>query len=59
MIASNDSMNNESKRAWKEELVVYFKVPSQHLSGQPEENRRSLGQDSQSKDRVFNSVFHV
>jgi hypothetical protein len=51
-------MNNESKRMWKEEIVTYFNLLSQHLPSITEENNINsqpgnlfIGQSSRQTDR--------
>jgi hypothetical protein len=43
-VASNDGkiMNNELERLWKEPVMTYFEVLSQHLLEEPTKNTNSL-----------------
>lgn len=36
------SVNNELERTWKESGITYFKTPLNYLTGQTEENHKSL-----------------
>jgi hypothetical protein len=35
-------MNDELERTWKETVIAYFKVISQHLPGGTEKNKKSI-----------------
>jgi hypothetical protein len=34
-------MNNELERTWKEAVMTYLKIMSQHVSGETEENHET------------------
>jgi hypothetical protein len=47
LVASNDRMNNEFGRMWKEVVMAQFFMVSWHLAGETEENHKNLNEDSQ------------
>jgi hypothetical protein len=49
-VASNSRMvvNDDSENMWREEVMAYFKVPSENLPRGTENNNRDLSQDNQS-----------